>query len=112
MQLIGLAVALALSLTLVPLAGDAQRPSAVRRIGYLQADTGLYVGNLVLTGIGRLVFATDTRDFHCGLRGFRRDDILDLCLGGRSGGRGPGVEGRTSRPLSFLCSPCGCRGLT
>ena len=36
-----LAVALALSLTLVPLAGDAQRPSAVRRIGYLQADTGL-----------------------------------------------------------------------
>jgi putative ABC transport system substrate-binding protein len=41
MRLIGLAVALTLSLTLVPLAGDAQRPSAVRRIGYLQADTGL-----------------------------------------------------------------------
>ncbi len=39
-----------------------------------------YVGNPVLSSIGRLFFRNDIRDFHCGLRGFRRDAILDLGL--------------------------------
>jgi len=39
-----------------------------------------FLGNPVLTGIGRLFFSTPSRDFHCGLRGFRKDaiDKLDL----------------------------------
>jgi len=37
MRLIGLAVILAVSCVLAPLAAEAQRPSEVRRIGYLQA---------------------------------------------------------------------------
>ncbi len=39
-----------------------------------------YLGNPVLTGIGRLLFRSVSRDFHCGLRGFRRDAILTLGL--------------------------------
>jgi glycosyltransferase involved in cell wall biosynthesis len=35
-----------------------------------------YVGNPVLTGIGRLFFGGSCRDFHCGMRGFGRDAIL------------------------------------
>jgi len=31
-----------------------------------------WLGNPVLTGLGRLFFRTDVSDFHCGLRGFRR----------------------------------------
>ena len=42
------------------------------------------VGNPVLSGIGRLFFHTSVRDFHCGMRGFRKDAILGLGL--RSGG--------------------------
>ena len=39
-----------------------------------------YLGNPVLTGIGRLFFNSHVGDFHCGLRGFHRDilEILDL----------------------------------
>jgi glycosyltransferase involved in cell wall biosynthesis len=39
-----------------------------------------YLGNPVLTGIGRLFFKSPVGDFHCGLRAFRRDAIewLDL----------------------------------
>ncbi len=39
-----------------------------------------YLGNPVLSFIGRLFFNCPVRDFHCGLRGFRRDlvTILDL----------------------------------
>lgn len=39
-----------------------------------------YLGNPVLTGIGRLLFRCPVGDFHCGLRGFRRStfDRLDL----------------------------------
>jgi hypothetical protein len=39
-----------------------------------------YLGNPVLTGIGRLFFHSHCGDFHCGLRGFHRDilPILDL----------------------------------
>jgi hypothetical protein len=39
-----------------------------------------YLGNPVLTGIGRLLFGSSSGDFHCGLRGFRRDSILSLDL--------------------------------
>jgi len=39
-----------------------------------------YLGNPVLTGIGRLFFKSPVGDFHCGLRGFRRDAIERLDL--------------------------------
>jgi hypothetical protein len=39
-----------------------------------------YLGNPVLTWVGRLFFASPVGDFHCGLRGFRRDSILKLDL--------------------------------
>lgn len=39
-----------------------------------------YLGNPVLTWVGRLFFASPAGDFHCGLRGFRRDAILQLDL--------------------------------
>ncbi|MFO0953200.1 MAG: glycosyltransferase family 2 protein [Isosphaeraceae bacterium] len=32
-----------------------------------------YIGNPVLTGIGRLFFGCPARDFHCGLRGYSKD---------------------------------------
>jgi glycosyltransferase involved in cell wall biosynthesis len=38
------------------------------------------VGNPVLTGFGRLFFRSPVADFHCGLRGFRRDAIAELDL--------------------------------
>jgi glycosyltransferase involved in cell wall biosynthesis len=39
-----------------------------------------YLGNPVLTGIGRLLFKSPCRDFHCGLRGFRKEAIEKLDL--------------------------------
>jgi glycosyltransferase involved in cell wall biosynthesis len=39
-----------------------------------------YLGNPVLTWIGRLFFPNPCGDFHCGLRGFHRKEILDLNL--------------------------------
>jgi hypothetical protein len=39
-----------------------------------------YLGNPVLTWIGRTLFRSPSGDFHCGLRGFRRDSILSLAL--------------------------------
>jgi hypothetical protein len=39
-----------------------------------------YFGNPVLSFIGRALFRTKIGDFHCGLRGFRRDAILALNL--------------------------------
>jgi hypothetical protein len=45
-----------------------------------------YLGNPVLTGIGRLLFRSPAGDFHCGLRGFRRDSVLSLGL------TSPGME--------------------
>jgi hypothetical protein len=39
-----------------------------------------YLGNPVLTALGRLFFRSPIRDFHCGMRGFRRDAILGLEL--------------------------------
>lgn len=38
------------------------------------------LGNPVLSGVGRLFFRSPVRDFHCGLRAFRRDAILRLGL--------------------------------
>ena len=45
-----------------------------------------YLGNPVLSFIGRLLFTIPIGDFHCGLRGFRRDRMLELGL------RTPGME--------------------
>ncbi len=45
-----------------------------------------YLGNPVLTGIGRLFFRSPSGDFHCGLRGFDRAAILGLDL------QTPGME--------------------
>ncbi len=45
-----------------------------------------YLGNPVLTTIGRIFFRSPCGDFHCGLRGFDRAAILDLDL------QAPGME--------------------
>jgi len=39
-----------------------------------------YLGNPVLTGLGRLFFKSPVGDFHCGLRGFRKEAIERLGL--------------------------------
>lgn len=39
-----------------------------------------YLGNPVLSGLGRLFFKSPVRDFHCGLRAFRKDAIQELGL--------------------------------
>lgn len=39
-----------------------------------------YLGNPVLSFLGRLFFRIPIRDFHCGLRGFNRDRIRELNL--------------------------------
>lgn len=39
-----------------------------------------YLGNPVLSGLARIFFKSKVGDFHCGLRGFRRQSILDLDL--------------------------------
>ena len=39
-----------------------------------------YLGNPVLTSIGRLFFKSPSGDFHCGLRGFNREAMLALDL--------------------------------
>ena len=45
-----------------------------------------YLGNPVLSFLGRLFFKSNIRDFHCGLRGFNRERILNLSL------QTPGME--------------------
>ena len=45
-----------------------------------------YLGNPVLSFVGRLLFRTKVGDFHCGLRGFDREAVLGLKL------RTPGME--------------------
>ncbi len=40
-----------------------------------------YLGNPVLSSIGRLFFRSAIGDFHCGLRGFSREAVLALDLG-------------------------------
>jgi glycosyltransferase involved in cell wall biosynthesis len=39
-----------------------------------------YIGNPVLSFVGRLFFGTKASDFHCGLRGFSREAVLGLHL--------------------------------
>ena len=39
-----------------------------------------FFGNPLLTCIGRTLYGSPSRDFYCGLRGFRRDAILSLDL--------------------------------
>jgi glycosyltransferase involved in cell wall biosynthesis len=39
-----------------------------------------YLGNPVLSYVGRLFFRSKIGDFHCGLRGFNRDSVLALGL--------------------------------
>ena len=39
-----------------------------------------YIGNPVLTAIGRRFFHVPLTDFHCGMRAFRKDKILELDL--------------------------------
>ena len=45
-----------------------------------------YLGNPVLSTIGRILFHSNCKDFHCGLRGFERDAIVKLDLSA------PGME--------------------
>ena len=45
-----------------------------------------YLGNPVLSFIGRLLFPSAIGDFHCGLRGFRREILPALDL------QSPGME--------------------
>jgi glycosyltransferase involved in cell wall biosynthesis len=45
-----------------------------------------YLGNPVLSLVGRILFGSPVGDFHCGLRGFERQAILELAL------RAPGME--------------------
>jgi len=39
-----------------------------------------YLGNPVLSTLGRVFFKSKINDFHCGLRGFRKDAIINLNL--------------------------------
>ena len=39
-----------------------------------------YLGNPILTATGRILYGSPSGDFHCGLRGFERQSILDLGL--------------------------------
>ena len=39
-----------------------------------------YIGNPVLSGLGRFLFASPIRDFHCGLRGFSKDAFGQMDL--------------------------------
>lgn len=39
-----------------------------------------YIGNPLLTWVGRLLFKCPAKDFHCGLRGFRKDAFLSMDL--------------------------------
>jgi len=39
-----------------------------------------YLGNPVLSTIGKVLFKTDLSDFHCGMRAFRKDKLLMLNL--------------------------------
>ncbi|GEA52424.1 dolichol-P-glucose synthetase [Vibrio inusitatus NBRC 102082] len=39
-----------------------------------------FIGNPVLSFLGRVFFNISCKDFHCGLRGFKKDSIVDLGL--------------------------------
>jgi len=39
-----------------------------------------YLGNPVLSTVGRVLFRSEVKDFHCGLRGFRKESMRALNL--------------------------------
>jgi glycosyltransferase involved in cell wall biosynthesis len=39
-----------------------------------------YIGNPILTWVGRVLFKCPAKDFHCGLRGFRKEAFLQMDL--------------------------------
>ena len=39
-----------------------------------------YIGNPILTWVGRLLFKCPAEDFHCGLRGFKKESFLKMDL--------------------------------
>jgi hypothetical protein len=45
-----------------------------------------YIGNPILSGLGRLLYRTPCRDWHCGLRAFDREKIRAVNL------KAPGME--------------------
>ena len=55
-----------------------------------------YLGNPVLSTIGRVLFKPAIKDFHCGLRGFNRESMLDLHL------QKSGMESRVKRSSNRL----------
>ncbi len=57
------------------IASRAESPRARRR-----SCTHKYLGNPMLSFLGRLFFKAPIRDFHCGLRGFNRQSIRGLNL--------------------------------
>ena len=59
-----------------------------------------HIGNPGLTRIGRILFHSDVRDFHCGIRAFRRGTILELGL--KSPGMGFASEMITKSALAGL----------
>ncbi len=60
-----------------------------------------YLGNPVLSFVGRLFFRSPIGDFHCGLRGFSRDAVLALDLDA------PGME--FASELVVKATLAGCR---
>ena len=60
-----------------------------------------YLGNPVLSLIGRIFFYNGCRDFHCGLRGFNRNSIINLNL--QSSGMEYASEMIVRAALSNLC---------
>ena len=63
-----------------------------------------WIGNPMLTAVGRLFFTAPVHDFHCGLRAFRRDAFLPLGLHARDGVRvGDGGQGDAARLRSSRC---------
>ena len=59
-----------------------------------------YLGNPVLSFLGRLLYRTDIGDFHCGLRGFSRQRILDLKL------KSTGMEFASEMVMKACMSGC------
>jgi len=62
-----------------------------------------YLGNPVLSWLGRTFFRVDIGDFHCGLRGFSRDAILKLGL------VSPGMEFATEMVAKAALAGCDIR---
>jgi glycosyltransferase involved in cell wall biosynthesis len=66
------------------LRGGADLVMGNRFLGGIEPDAmpklNRYLGNPVLTKLGRLLFRSPSGDFHCGMRAFRRSSILSLGL--------------------------------